>query len=79
MINVQEIKKVEGIHKYKDVYIVDVLFNRNGIWFKIRYPYKLQSSAQQAITAMKIKQQSEISAPDFKPCILVTGYENQRG
>ena len=81
MINVNEIKQIEGFYKsvlYKNYYAVDVLVERGGIIFRLRYPYNLQDRASQALRAMKNKQQQDIPEPDYKPCIWMVGASNQK-
>jgi len=79
MINVQEVKSVE-LYKsvlYKDYYAVDVLVERGGIMFKIRYPYNLQYAAERAACAIRNKQQQDIPTPNYKPYIWAVGFANK--
>lgn len=76
MIDVKEIKHVELYTSvlYKNYYAVDIFVERGGMIFKIRYPYNLQSVAENAVRAMKNKQQQDIPTPDYKPCIWAVGF-----
>lgn len=75
MINVQEIKKIEGLQFYKDCCAVSFLIERGNIIFRIEYPYKLLNVAICAKNAMKNKQ--KIPSPDYRPCIWIVGAVNQ--
>ena len=74
MINVNEVKSVIGIYKsqlYKDFYAVDFLVERGGKVFKIRYPYKTEVAAENALLAIKDKKQQDLQQPDYRPYIWI--------
>ena len=72
MVNVNEVKSVIGLYQsvlYKDFYAVDFLVERGGKFFKIRYPYKTQSRAEEAMKAINEKKQNDLQMPDYRPYI----------
>jgi len=78
MIDVNKIIKIEGIYKCKNVYSVEFIIERAGMGFRIAYPYSLKSTAQQAVNAMKTKQQQNIPVPNDKPYIWFVGRVSER-
>ena len=76
MTDFKQIKHIEGLYKSKNVYFIDVLIERGGMEFRIRYPYQLQNKAKLAMNAMKAGQ--PIPKPDDRPSIWLVGAAKQR-
>ena len=74
MIDVNEVKAVIGTYQsqlYKDFYAVDFLVERGGKVFKIRYPYKTEIAAENALRAIQNKKQQDLQQPDYRPYIWI--------
>ena len=73
-INVNEVKEIIGTYKsqlYKNYYAVEVLVNRDGLLFKIQYPYNTMDKVNKAMTAIQNKKQQELQQPDYSPLVFI--------
>ena len=80
-IKVNEVKKIIGTYQsqlYKNYYAVDVLVERGGLCFKIRYPYNTKDKVQGAINAIQNKKQNDLQRPDYLPCVFIQQQNNVR-
>ena len=78
MIDVKQIKEIEGLYKNKDFYFVDVLIERGFMVLRVRYQYKLEAQARLAKTALQDRKIQDIPEPDVKPSIFAVGGVRER-
>ena len=74
MIDVNNVKSVIGIYRsqlYRNFYAVDFIIERGGYVFKIRYPYTTENRANNAMVAIKNKQQQSLIQPDYRPYVWI--------